>query len=123
MSGTSEGTWLLGQGPVGVAVAKVGVLTLIRAKARIQALVRHVGIVMIGHHVQPRPVFLTVIDCHRAGHVIWTFPRILSVQQSIFTNLTRMQRTFLCSAVLCVRVLMMGIGTVSRPGLGLKMSG
>lgn len=51
MSGSSEGTLLLGPEPVGVAEAmrNIRVLALIRAKARIQVLVRDVGIVMIGH--------------------------------------------------------------------------
>lgn len=51
MSGSTNGTLLLGPEPVGVAEAmrKVGVLAVIRAEARIQVLVRHVGIVMIGH--------------------------------------------------------------------------
>lgn len=51
MSGSTEGALLLGPEPVGAAEAmrKVRVLALIRAKARIQVLVRDVGIVMIRH--------------------------------------------------------------------------
>lgn len=63
MSGSSEGTLLLLPEPVGVAEAmrKVRVLTLIRAKARIQVLMRDVGVVMTGHGGQSRPVFLALV--------------------------------------------------------------
>lgn len=92
MSGSSESILLLGPGPVGVAEAmrNIRVLTLIRAKARIQVLVRDVGIVMIGHRVQPGPLFLTLASCYRTRYMIWTVSRIIPVQQFIFTNLTGM---------------------------------
>ncbi len=82
VSGSTEGTLLLGPEPVG----KVRVLALIRSKARIQVLVRDVGIVMIRHRVLPRPLFLTLTACCWTGHVILTFSRILPVGTGIMSR-------------------------------------
>lgn len=72
MSERSEGALPLRPGPVGVVEAMriVRVLTLIRAKARIQVIGRDVGIVMIWHGLQAGPLFLTLTSCYRTGHVI-----------------------------------------------------
>lgn len=125
MSGSSEGTLLLGPEPVGITEAmwNIGVLALIRTKARIQVLLRDIGIVMIGHWVQLEPLFLRLVSCYRAQYMIWTVSRIIPVQWFIFTNLTGMWRNVLVFYVFHVRFLRIGTGVTNRPRIRLKMFG
>lgn len=93
MSGSGEGTLLLGPGPVGVAEAMraLRVLALVRPEARIEALVRAVGIVMTGQTVQSGPLLLTLASrCRKLYMILTASRRIVPEQQSIFTNLTEM---------------------------------
>lgn len=123
--GSRRGTLILRPELLWVAegMRNIRVLTLKRAKAWIQVLLRHVGIVMIWHQVQPRPLFLTLGSCYRTRHVIWIVSRILPVQQLIFTNLRRGWRRLLISFELFVGVSRMKMGILSKCGIRLKLSG
>jgi len=127
MLGFSEGALMLRPEPVGVAVGmrNVRVVAVKRAEARIQVLVRYVGIVMILQWVESRPVFLTIASCYSRWHVVGVVFRVLPVQEVIsicmFINLTRKWRTPLVCRELGVS--RMGREIMSRYVIRLRLFG
>lgn len=87
VAGPAGRTLLRRPAPQGVAdaVRIVRVLTLTRAEARVQVLVRDVGVVLIWRRVQTGP--LCQASCYSRRHLNWTFSRVLPVP-CIFTKLT-----------------------------------